>query len=79
MAVISLAEELVNKYSTEDVISWAEAELKKIKQITLSKETDKSFLLGRVSTSVGDISNVLEELRKKLKPETKNEPPVVAG
>ena len=78
MAVISLAEELVNKYSTEDIISWAEAELKSLKQITLSKETDKSFLLGRVSSSVGDISNVLGELRKKLKPETKEEPPVVA-
>ena len=79
MAVISLAEELVNKYSTEDIISWAEAELKTLKQITLSKETDKSFLLGRVSSSVGDISNVLGALRKKLKPETKEEPPVVAG
>ena len=79
MAAILLAEELVNKYSTEDIISWAEAELKSIKQITLSKETDKSFLLGRVSSSVGDIASVLEELRKKIKPETKNEPPVVAG
>ena len=79
MAVISLAEELVNKYSTEDIISWAEAELKTLKQITLSKETDKSFLLGRVSSSVGDISNVLGALRKKLKPEAKEEPPVVAG
>lgn len=79
MATISLQEEIVNKYSTEDIISWAEAELRSLKQITLSKETDKSFLLGRVSSSVGDIANVLGELRKKLKPETKNEPPVVAG
>ena len=79
MAAISWAEELVNKYSTEDIISWAEAELKTLKQITLSKEQDKSFLLGRVSSSVGDISSVLGELRKKLKPETENEPPVVAG
>lgn len=79
MATISLQEEIVNKYSTEDIISWAEAELRSLKQITLSKEADKSFLLGRVSSSVGDIANVLGELRKKLKPETKNEPPVVAG
>ena len=79
MATISLAEEVVNKYSTEDIISWAEAELKTIKQIALSKETDKSFLLGKVVASIGDIANVLEALRKKLKPQTKEEPPVVAG
>ncbi len=79
MATISLAEELVNKYSTEDIISWAEVELKTLKQIALSKETDKSFLLGRTVASIGDIANVLEELRKKLKPQTKEEPPVVAG
>lgn len=79
MAIISLAEEVVNKYSAEDIISWAEAELKTIRQTALSKETDKSFLLGKVVASIGDITNVLEELRKKLKPETKNEPPVVAG
>ena len=79
MAVISLAEEVVNKYKTEDVVSWAEAELKTIRQIALSKEADKAFLLGRVCSGVGDVANVLEALRKKLKPITKDEPPVVAG
>lgn len=79
MATINLAEELVSVYKTEDIISWAEAELKTIKQITLSKEADKAFLLGRVSSSVGDLASVLEALRKKLQPKTKEEPPVVAG
>lgn len=79
MATISLAEEVVNKYSTGDIVSWAEAELKTIRQIALSKEADKAFLLGRVCSGVGDVADVLEALRKELKPETKDEPPVVAG
>lgn len=79
MATILLSEELVNKYSTEDIISWAEAEMKTMRQITLSKEEDKSFLLGRISAGLLDVASVLEALRKKLKPQTKEEPPVVAG
>lgn len=77
--MISLAEELANKYTTEEIISWAEAELKTARQIALSKEADKAFLLGRIVAGVANVADVLEALRKKLKPETKDEPPVVAG
>ena len=79
MAIISLPEIIVNEFSTADVVSWAEMELRTVKQIALSKEADKAFLLGRITASVGEVASVLEALRKKLKPETKNEPPVVAG
>ena len=76
---MTLAEEVVDKYSTVEVISWAEGEMKTMRQIALSKEADKSFLLGRVCSGLGDVANVLEVLRKKLNPKTKEEPPVVAG
>ena len=78
MATIILAEEIADNYDTDEIISWAESELKTMRQIALSKEADKSFLLGRITTGISDVANVLEALRKKRKPETKNEPPVVA-
>lgn len=74
----TLEEELVNKYDTEEIVSWVETQIKNMRQIAMSKEADKSFLLGRISSGLSDTANVLEELRKKLKPQTKNEPPVVA-
>ena len=74
----TLEEELVNKYDTEEIISWAETQIKNMRQIAMSKEADKSFLLGRISSGLMDTENVLEALRKKLKPQTKDEPPVVA-
>lgn len=74
----TLEEELVNKYDTEEIVAWAEAQLKAMRQIALSKEQDKSFLLGRISSGLSDVANVLEALRKKIDPISKNEPPVVA-
>lgn len=74
----TLEEELVNKYDTEEIVAWAEAQLKAMRQIALSKEQDKSFLLGRISSGLGDVANVLEALRKKINPISENEPPVVA-
>lgn len=79
MAMIPLPEIIVNEFSAEDIVSWAEAELRTVKQIALSKEADKAFLLGRITASVGEVASVLEALRKKMKPKSKEEPPVVAG
>ena len=76
---ITLAEEVVEKYDVEDVISFIEAEVKTMRQMALSKEPDKSFTLGKISVGLTNIASLLEALRKKLKPETKEEPPVVAG
>lgn len=76
---ITLAEEVVEKYDTEDVVSFIEAEVKTMRQMALSKEPDKSFTLGKISVGLTNIASLLEALRKKLKPETKEEPPVVAG
>lgn len=78
MAKISIAEELVDNHSTEEVLSWLQTELATIRQITLSKEADKSFLLGRVSSISVDVASVADALRKKLSPKADQEPPVVA-
>lgn len=80
MATISIAEELVDNHSTEEVLSWLQTELTTIRQITLSKEADKSFLLGRVSSISVNAASVADALRKKLSPKAKadQEPPIVA-
>lgn len=77
--MFSLPEEIVGKYPPEEVVSWAEAQLKTMRQVAMSKEVDKAFLLGQVASGLRDVASVLEALRKKMKPQTKNEPPVVAG
>lgn len=79
MAILSLPEEIAGKYSIDEILSWAESELKTMRQISMSKEPDKAFLLGRVTGKIGDLIEVLEALREKLKPDTKGKPPVVAG
>lgn len=79
MATISIAEEIVNTYSTEEVLSLLQGELTMIKQATTSKEQDKAFLLGKVSTMSTFSVSLVDALRKKIAPNSKEEPPVVAG
>ncbi len=78
MAILSLPEEIVEKYSTDEVISWAESEIKTMRQIALSKEPDKAFLLGRITSRMGDLADVLGALRKKLNPKSTNDGSFVA-
>lgn len=77
--VITLSEEIVNNYSTDDVLSWMEDQLKMLKQMANKKEVDKSFVLGQISVGIGDVANVMSSLRKKLSPKTTDDSPVVAG
>lgn len=78
MAILSLPEEIVEKYSTDEILSWAESELKTMRQISMSKEPDKAFLLGRVTGKMGDLIEVLGALRKKLNPKSTNDGSFVA-
>ena len=79
MATITLSEEIVRTYDTETILSWLEGQLRTAKQISTKKEEDKSFVLGQVSMILGEMAGVVSELRKKLDPKSKEEPPVVAG
>ena len=78
MAEINKIAEIVFAHDTDEVLAWVEAELKAMRQIALSKEADKSFSLGRISTGLNEASMALGALRAKLKPQAKSEPPVVA-
>lgn len=79
MAIITLAEEVANKYDVDEIISFVEAELKTMRQMALSKEPDKSFTLGKISVGLTNMASILEALRKKRNPKSGEEPPVVAG
>ena len=79
MATIILSEEIVRIYDTKEILSWLESQLKTAKQISTKKEEDKSFVLGQVSMILGEMASVVSDLRKKLDPKPKEEPPVVAG
>ena len=78
MAEIDKVAEIVLAHETDEVLAWLEAELKSMRQIALSKEADKSFSLGRISTGLNEVSMAIGALRAKLKPQAKSEPPVVA-
>lgn len=78
MAVISVAEEIVNNFSTDDVLFWVEAQLKNLRQMANKKEADKSFVLGQISVGLGEVSDVASSLRKKLNPKPDDDTPVVA-
>lgn len=80
MAIISLAEEIVNNFGTKDVLSFMESQLRLMKQIANKKETDKAFVLGQVSVGIGEVADIMTALRKKLDPKSAEEgsAPVVA-
>lgn len=79
MAEINKVAEIVLAHETDEVLAWMESELKSMRQIALSKEADKSFSLGRISTGLNEVSMALGVLRTKLKPQENGKPPVVAG
>ena len=79
MTTISLSEEVVRAYDTAEVLAWLESQLKTAKQMSTKKEEDKSFVLGQVSMILGEMASIVSELRKKLDPNSKEKPPVVAG
>lgn len=76
MKEINRAKDMVDNYSTEEVLRWAERNLRNgLNAINVPKDSSQdSFLLGQCMVNIKEILDVIAALNEKLAPKS----PVVA-